>query len=1043
MITHYLNRNPHVMWLAVLAILIAGVSSFLVMPRLEDPILKQRVGVISVRFPGVDSLDIESTVTRPIEEWLNEFSQIGKVRSNTRANVANVVIELADSVMNPDSVWTAIERKIQASSEQLPAGTEAPELKVFALKAYAAIVAIDGGGVSDQTLGTKYRIAQTLRNRLLKLEGTESVELFGNSNEQLVVRVEPSVLHSTKLSPPAIAQQISASEVSPGGSLVGDGQSLSLEVAQTDDLIERLKKVSIRVPDAAAGIALRELASLSVEAKSPPTEMAIINGRKTIVLAAMVDNGDRVDQWTKNLTREIKRLKTDYPGYSAKPVFLQSEQIDQRMGQLFQNLLLGIAAVVVVVFFFMGWRSMLVVAVSLPLSACLVVCGLRFLSIPIHQMSVTGLIVSLGLLIDNAIVMVEEIRHRLGQGKSRSQAVGDAIKHLGLPLFGSTLTTVLTFLPIAIMAGPAGEFVGSMAVSVILAISASLVLSFTIVPSMVFLLGKTASDDALVSAGARAGWLGNAFHRSLTWVFKAPIVGVVLGAALPCVGFAVASQLPKQFFPATDRNQIQIEVELPASANLIAVEKVVDQVSAIAGQNGSVDAQHWFLGRSAPTFYYNVVPRRPSSPNYAQAFLGVVAGTPIDAFVDQLQNEIDAEVFNARVLVRKLQQGPPFDAPVEVRIIGHDLKLLEQLGSEIRAVLASHPQVTHTRDDLSDKPHRIGLEIDEEVASRNGLSKNEISRFLYSSVEGSVAGEFNYRENLIPIRVMTNFTDQGKLKTLSAMQMSVRGGGNGRQSLKASQGPRGTPAMQAVGATVSIGSLGQFKLSSDAGAIVRLNGERVNEIRAYLRSGVLPSEAVSRFKKDLVESGFRLPEGYRIELGGEAEKRQEAVSTLVANVSVIVALMVLTLVVVLGSFRNAAIIFAVGGLTIGLGPLALYVFGLPFGFMAIVGTMGLIGVAINDSIVVLAAIGEQFDCEANGEDHQQSSSSQMADIVVGTARHILATTCTTMIGFLPLVIAGGKFWPPLAIVISFGVAFANLLAFYFTPALYLLVRGSK
>jgi multidrug efflux pump subunit AcrB len=727
------------------------------------------------------------------------------------------------------------------------------------------------------------------------------------------------------------------------------------------------------------------------------------------------------------------------------------------MDRLLQNLLLGIAAVIVVVIFFMGWRSMLVVAISVPLSACLVVCGLRLLKIPIHQMSVTGLIVSLGLLIDNAIVMVEEIRSRLDRGRTRTQAIGQAVKHLGLPLLGSTLTTILTFLPIAIMVGPAGEFVGSMAVSVILAISASLLISFTIVPSLVFLLAKrsyrSGVDEAdsyrtdLHQAGASAGWIGSTFHKTLTWVFRAPIVGVLLGAALPCVGFYVANQLPKQFFPATDRNQIQIEVELPASANVQAVKKTVAQVSALVAADASVEAQHWFLGRSAPTFYYNVVPRRPSSPNYAQAFVDLRAGTRIDLLVDKLQTAIDSSVFNARVLVRRLQQGPPFDAPIEVRVVGHDLKLLEKLGGEVRAVLASHPDVTHTRDDLGDKPQRVLLEVDSHVASRNGLSENEISRFLYSSLEGADAGEFHFQGQSMPVRVVTNFANRQKLSTLSAMQMRARPTSSNISAPAGLDGATSSPSKPISPSAVSLGSLGQFKLSSDSGAIIRLNGERVNEIKAYLQVGVLPSEALDRFRRDLRNSDFRLPDGYRIEIGGEAEKRREAVSTLVANVSIIVALMVLTLVAVMGSFKNASIIACVGGLTIGLGPLALFVFGYPFGFMAIVGTMGLIGVAINDSIVVLAAIREQFEAATteldDGGEADESVPVQMANVVVGSTRHILATTCTTMIGFLPLVIAGGKFWPPLAIVISFGIAFATLLAFYFTPSLYLLFARSR
>jgi len=1034
MITRYFYRNPQIVMLIAAAIFVAGVSSLSVMPRLEDPILKKRVGVISASLVGANASEIETSVVVPIEGWLQEFSEIEKVRSNTRANVTNIVIELAGSVSDPDQVWPAIQRKLQSNANQLPDETSAPDLTVFPLKAYAAILAIVPTKENGGTLGHEFRLAKELRQRILSLAGSESVDLFGDPHEELIIEVDPQTLAETGLSTGMIAQQILNSEAVPGGNLQSKGRQLTVQLRESGDVIQRLEKLQIEIPGSPQSIVLSSIAAVSVKAKSPPSDVAIIDGQKSIVIGVMVDNGYRVDQWTEELEQILRQLSADFPGdYEVESLFLQSDQIQQRMNNLLQNIAISTVSVVLIVFLFMGWRCMLVVAGSLPLSACLVILGLRLMSIPIHQMSVTGLIVSLGLLIDNAIVMVEEIRSRIFQGKSNADAISESIRHLGLPLFGSTLTTALAFLPIAIMPGPSGEFVGALAVSVILAISSSLLLSLTIIPPLVFMLGVDAEGSGFANYGLRPGFLKNLYRGSLRRVFKTPLLGVLLGIALPCCGFYFAGQLQKQFFPATDRGQVQIELELSGSNNLDSVEQSVRQVMAIVENQPSVTRQNWFLGRSAPTFYYNVVPRRRSTPNYAQAFVELNQPSEIDGLVNQLQSEIDANIFDCRVVVRKLEQGPPFDAPIEVRVVGDDLQQLERLGDEIRLVLSSHPNVTHTRSDLGDKTAKLEMEIDANLAKRNGISENELSKFLYSSLEGADAGSVQHRGGSIPSKVVVNYADRSVIDTLLSLNMITKPAGPPKKQ----SGPAGRNA-PVQPQKVSLGSIGDFELGADVGAIIRLNGQRVNEVKAYLQAGVLPSEALERFKSDFRDSKISLPQGYEIQIGGEEEKRTEAISTLAANLVIIIVLIVITLVAVLGKVRFALIIAAVAGLAIGLGPFAIYLFGYPLGFMAIVGTMGLVGVAINDSIVVLAAIREYLEaCE-----HDDIDASKLAEVVVGSTRHILATTLTTMIGFLPLVLDGGKFWPPLAIVISAGVGGATLLALYFTPSLFLVLHKS-
>ena len=1057
MITRYLHRNPQMIFLIIAAVLVAGVSCLFVMPRLEDPVLKRRVGVISVKKIGASASEIEASVVLPIEQWLGEFSDIKHVRSNTRANVTNVVVELADQVNDPPAVWSEIQNKLRARRSELPDECSEPELTIFPLKAYAAILAlVPNAPAADELPQNEYHVAKELKKRLSRIEGTESVEIFGGTAEELRVEFTPATLAATGLSTGMVAQQIADNKAVSAGNFYQDGQTLGVGLKAELYLRQRIENIPIAIPGASDTNRLGDLAEVSYQTRQPISEMAIIDGKASVVVAAMVSNNYRVDLWNEQCLQTLSQLEEDFPGdYEAKPIFLQSDQIKTRIDQLIVNLGMGTAAVVLIVFLFLGWRCMIVVAVTLPLSACLVVCGLRFLEIPIHQMSVTGLIVSLGLLIDNAIVMVEEVRARIYEGKTTQEAIAEATRHLGLPLLGSTITTILTFLPIAIMTGPSGEFIGSLAMSVILAISASLLLSFTVVPPLVGLLGVDPQRDGFLEYGLSSGLLGDAYKRSLEFVFRRPLLGVVLGAALPIAGFVVSSQLPKQFFPATDRAQIQIELDLSASSNLDAVKRCVESSTAIIGDDEAVNLQHWFLGRSAPTFYYNVVPSRRSTPNYAQAFVDLKANQSVDAVVNRLQESLDAEICDARVVVRKLEQGPPFDAPIEIRLLGDNIQLLEETGSEIRELIADHPMVTHTRADLGDKAVRLDLQVNRQLSGDLGLSERELSEQLYLNLQGAEAGNFSRGGEQIPVRVAVDFSDQPVLESLLAIPVVLKP----RQSSQSPPGSAGLgdnpnsgtnsnrPNGAAPPSQVAFGSVGDFKLESDSGAIIRLDGQRVNEVKAYLQAGVLPADVLNDIKSILEDSDLQIGGGIQIEIGGEAEKRSAAISTLAANLTLIISLMIITLVAVMGSLRAAFIIASIAGLVIGLGPLSLYCFGYPFGFMAIVGTMGLVGIAINDSIVILAGIREDIQLEAVGESestagsaYSKFSAESLAVTVFKRTRHILATTVTTMIGFLPLVIFGGKFWPPLAIVIATGVAGATLMALYFTPSLYLLLH---
>ena len=480
-------------------------------------------------------------------------------------------------------------------------------------------------------------------------------------------------------------------------------------------------------------------------------------------------------------------------------------------------------------------------------------------------------------------------------------------------------------------------------------------------------------------------------------------------------GFLAATQLPEQFFPPADRDQFQIELELPSQTSIAETLAVSREIRAVILQRPNVASVNWFVGESAPSFYYNVIPRRQNAANYAQAMVQLDGLDGARETIRELQDVLDRAFPQTRMLVRQLEQGPPFDAPVEIRIYGPDLEQLRELGQIVRSRLARLDNVLHTRSDLAESIHKLALDVDEEQARLVGLDHTAIAGQLQTTLEGITGGSVLESTEELPVRVRLASARRSKLSAIDSLElMSANGNRRGAMS------------------QIPLSALANIRLFPASATVPRRNSERMNEVQAYITAGVLPATVVEAFRSGLASAPIDLPPGYRLEFGGEAAERNDAVGNLLSSVGVLLVLMIATLVMSFGSFRMSGIIGIVAGLSMGLGFLALWLFGYPFGFMAIIGSMGLMGVAINDAIVVLAGIRADEAARSGDRDAIQG-------VVVETTRHVVATSLTTMAGFAPLVIAGGEFWPPMAIAISGGVAGATILALYFVPSMYLLL----
>ncbi|NEQ47320.1 MAG: efflux RND transporter permease subunit [Leptolyngbya sp. SIOISBB] len=1033
--------NIRLLILTIILILGWGLSSYQGLPRQEDPELVARTAVVTTAFPGASAERVEALVTTVLEEELSEIEEIDVLSSTSRVGFSSVSIELVDTVNHAQPIWSKVRDEMDDAAARFPAEALVPELEETNIKGYTLIASLTWNLPDDPNYAVLRRYAEALAVIMRGVEGTEEVEFFGSPDEEILVAIDAAELVGVGLSPPQLAQQISLSDAKvSAGQLRSPEQNVAIEVESELETLDQIRQLPIQRGEGQF-TRLSDIASVSRGVRYPLSDQAIVSGQPAVVIGVMMQSGLRIDQWSAAVKQALATFSDRLPqGVTLDVIFDQSGYVANRISTLFANLVFGAVLVVGVTLVGMGWRSAIVVGAALPLTIFAVFGWMSAFGVPIHQMSVTGLIIALGLLIDNAVVVVDEIQVEMSHGAAPLQAVTATVKYLQVPLFASTLTTVMTFLPIYLLPGGAGEFVGSIALSVILSLISSLVISLTVIAALAGrMLGNSRHQydevrqkthpslkDKLVLFLMQPGawWqdgfssprLGRLYRWSIGRVTARPRLAIALTMMVPLIGFIAATTLENQFFPLLDRDQFHIEVEFSSQTAIAQTEaKVMQAREAILAHENVADV-HWFVGESVPKFYYNLTGNRQNQPYYAQAMVQLKSDEGVDALVQELQTDLTALLPSARVIVQKFQQGPPFAAPVEMRIYGPDLTELRRLGMAVRAMLTTIPDVIQVRDDLTEGRPKLGLFVDNEQVQQAGLTNTAIAQQLTAYSEGITGGAILESTENLPVRVRLTNTDRASLAALAALDL--------RPDQVQDRAFRPTSA------------LGEFGLVPELASIARRHEQRVNTVQVFIKSGVLPDTVLTALQAKLEAENFELPPGYRYEFGGEYAERNTAVGRLLLYVPLLGLIMLTALVLSLGSFRQTGIVAAVAVGSIGMALFSLKLFGSLLGFMAIVGTMGLVGIAINGAIIVLSAFN----------DHPRASQGDrqaIQDVVVKATRHVLTTTITTMVGFVPLLAAGDPFWNPLAIAIAGGIGGSPILALYFVPAAYILLCGQR
>lgn len=1012
-------REPRLVALALLVIFAAGLSALLSIGRQEDPTITNIFATVTTVYPGAEPARVESLVAVEIEEALQEIAEVDVIESTSATGISIVSVELLETIPDAriEQVWSEIRDALSDTAPDLPAGAQEPELDTDGTGAFAAIVALTPArdGVPMTLVG---RYGEALGDRLRAVPGTDLVEVFGLPEEEVTVTLDAARSAALGVTAGHVAQAVQAADAKlRAGEVTGARDDLVVEVTGEIESLARLASVVLREGQDGATLRLGDIAEIERGPRAPVAEAALQNGRPAILVAAKLEEGLQVDVWAGEVHDALARFEATLPaGMALDLVFDQSTYTSDRLAEVGANMALGVALVIAVLLVTLGLRPALIVAVILPLVSLASLATMNAIGLPIHQMSVTGMIVALGLMVDAGIVMTDEIARRLRSGVARAGAVAGSVSRLAMPLFASTATTALSFLPMILLPGPAGDFVGSIALAVVIMLAWSFAIAVTITPAIAGWILPAAAG------GLPSGALGRGFAATLGWSVRNPVRSIALALVLPVLGFASLPLLTAQFFPGVDRDQFTIEVDMAPGTALAATDRVVERLDAALAAHPEIESVTWVLGRSAPPFYYNIVSDRDGAPGFAHALVRTASADATEEILPELQRSLPALAPEAQVLVRGLKQGPPVDAPVELRIVGPEIERLREEGARLRQIVAAQDAVTLARTSIAEGAPKLVLDVDEAEARRLGLSLADVAGQMEAALTGMTGGALIEGTEEIPVRVRLG--DALRADPAAIRDMGLLPGG------------AVALALEGVHPAVPLSAVAQVRLEPGQGTITRRNGERANTVEAFLLRGVLPEEALVDIRAAVAAEGFALPPGYRLEVGGDSDARASTLQNLVAPLGLIVTLSVAVVVLTFRSFRLAGVALLVSGLSAGLSMLALAIFQYPFGINAIIGLIGSIGVSINAALIIMTALQE--DARAS-----EGRAEAMVEVVMNSSRHIVSTTVTTVGGFLPLILAGGGFWPPFAMAVAGGVALSTIVSFYFTPAAFRLVYASE
>ena len=992
-------RNSTLTVFFMIALTLAGVFAFFSLGRAEDPPFTIKQMVVSAAWPGATSREVEQQVTDKIETKLQELPYFYNVTSYTKPGETVIYVALRDDVPPakvPD-LWYQVRKKVGDIRGSLPQGVVGPFFNDEYGDTYSLIWAFEADGFSPAEVKT---IVKDVRQRVLRVPDVTKVDLFGLQDEKIYIEFSHARLAALGVPVDQILDLVrKQNAIVASGTVETKGERVAVRVDGAPTSAEDLATL----PFSANGhtLTLADVADIHRGYIDPPQSAMRFKGKPVIGLGVVMAQGGNVQALGKTLDATMTEIEHDLPvGITVHRVANQPEVVQDSFAEFIRSLGEALAIVLVVSFLSLGFRTGIIVALSVPLVLAITFVGMMLLGIDFQRISLGALIIALGLLVDDAIIAVEMMMVKLEQGFSRMQAATFAYTSTAFPMLTGTLVTAAGFVPVGFAKSSAGEYTNS----IFWVVGLSLIVSWFVAVLFTPWLGfRLLPQPKAQHADPYDGRLYTLFRRLVVWCVSWRKTTIAITAIAFVVAMAAFGLVQKQFFPTANRPELIVDLRLAQGTSYAATDAEVAKLERWLGNNPDVEHYTSYIGSGSPRFYLPTVPELTNA-NFGQVIVMTRNLEARERVVTELGQLFDEDFETVRGRVQRLQNGPPVAYPVMFRVLGDDPQQVRAVAEQVRQVFKADPATRDINFDWNELAKSVRLEVDQSKARALGVDSQLLGNTLQTLLSGVVVTQ--YREGTETIDVVARAVAPERLSLDSLESINMR---------------------TANGGVVSLAQLAKLRFELEEPILWRRNKDLLMTVRAGVVDGVQGPDVAARIDKALAPLRASLPHGYRIEVGGDSEESAKSQASIFKIMPVMLFLMMLFLMLQLRSFSKLALVMLTAPLGMIGVSLFLLAFNQPFGFVSLLGTIALAGMIMRNSVILV----DQIDQDIEGG---HTAWDAVINATVRRARPILLTAGTAIFAMIPL--SRSVFWGPMAVALMGGLLVATALTLLFLPALY-------
>lgn len=994
----------------ILLLVIFGLVSFVTMPRSEDPLVSPAGSSIVVVYPGADPADMEELVVDPLEEVINELEDIKVLTSLAQDGLAVVAVEFLTG-SDPDEKYSDVVQKVNSIRNDLPEAILDMNITKWSITDVNILqLALYGDSAGYRALE---REAQRLKHQMERISGVQKVKIWAYPEQEIRISVNAEKMASYHLGLNQVTQAIiAANQNIPGGSIDVGTRRFNIQSSGSYADLEEIKNTIVHSRGGKI-VFLRDIATVTPEYEDINYQ-GRFQSQKAIFITVSQKPATNIFTIRESIQDKLDTFEAELPkSMHLAAVFDQSQGVAKRISNFFVNLLQGLVLVGIVVFLAVGLIPSGIVIIVIPISILIGVGFIDLSGFGLQQMTITGMVIALGLLVDNAIVVIENISRFMRSGYSAVEAAVLGTGQIAWAIVSSTATTILAFIPMILMQNVTGDFIRSMPVTVVYTLSASLLISILLTPylSSKYLHYSAETKDSRLRS--RLNWfIETVYRRQLAYALSHPARILILTVVVFIASLGLFPFIGVSFFPKAEKPQLLVNIDTPDGSSLDQTRKIALQVEDILKDQQNIVSSATNIGHGNPRIYYNIIPKNITS-THAQIFviLDKFEPEPYAAILSDLRRQFD-RIPGARIEVKEFEQGPPVNAPVEIRILGDDLEILKRIAADIEQMIAATDGTININNPLGTTKTDLHILINREKAGILGIPLAGIDQTIRAAIAGIPVSSFRDREGKeYNIILRLPFEEKIQLSDLKRIYVS-----------------------SFSGAQIPLDQLATLEFRASPVKISHYNMER----SVTLTSDVIRDVSVDKVTRTIIAGmdDYAWPRGYSYAIGGEAESREESFGGMLQAILVALIGIFAVLVLQFRSYSQPLIVFSAIPLAVIGSMLALLITGYSFSFTAFIGITSLVGIVINNSIILVDYTNQ---LRRSGKDIIEALKE------AGETRFmpIILTTATTISGLLPLTLAGGTLWAPMGWTIIGGLAASTLLTLMIVPVLYLIYSGKS